>query len=315
MEVPMKIAIFGTGGVGGFFGGRLARAGEQVIFIARGEHLRAIQANGLKVDSIMGDFVIDPAQAADEPSQVGPVDVVIVGVKAWQVPQAAQAMRPMVGDKTFVVPLENGVEAPDQLASVLGAEHVLGGLCQLSAYVAGPGYIRHVGIEPYIAFGEMDRQSSPRTGRLRQAFERAGVKVSIPDDIQAAMWDKFLFIAAISGVGAVTRSPVGAFRQLPETRQMLIAAMEEIFAVARRRGVRLPDDAVEKRLAFIDNISASVTASMHRDIIEGRPSELESQNGAVVRMGQELGVPTPVHSFLYASLLHQEKRARGEISY
>lgn len=311
----MKIAIFGTGGVGGFFGGRLARAGEQVIFIARGEHLRAIQANGLKVDSIMGDFVIDPAQAADEPSQVGPVDVVIVGVKAWQVPQAAQAMRPMVADKTFVVPLENGVEAPAQLASVLGAEHVLGGLCQLSAYLAGPGYIRHVGIEPYIAFGEMDRRPSRRTGRLHQAFERAGVKATIPDDIQAAMWDKFLFIAAISGVGAVTRAPVGAFRQLPETRQMLVASMQEIVTIARRRAVGLPDDAVEKRLAFIDNIGANVMASMQRDLMEGRPSELESQNGAVVRMGKELGVPTPVNSFLYASLLVQEKRARGEIVY
>jgi 2-dehydropantoate 2-reductase len=221
----------------------------------------------------------------------------------------------MVADKTFVVPLENGVEAPAQLASVLGAEHVLGGLCQLSAYVAGPGYIRHVGIEPYIAFGEMDRQSSPRTGRLRQAFERAGVKVSIPDDIQAAMWDKFLFIAAISGVGAVTRAPVGAFRQLPETRQMLVASMQEIVTIARRRAVGLPDDAVEKRLDFIDNIGANVMASMQRDLMDGRPSELESQNGAVVRMGKVLGVPTPVNSFLYASLLVQEKRARGEIVY
>ncbi len=310
----MRIAVFGTGGVGGYFGGRLAQAGEEVIFIARGEHLRAIQANGLKVDSILGDFVVSPARASDDPHEIGPVEAIITGVKAWQIPQAAQAMRPMVVDPTAVLPLENGVEAPEQLSSVLGGEHVLGGMCQLSAFIARPGYIRHVGIEPFVALGEMDRRRSSRAERLLQAFERAGVKATIPDDIQVAMWVKFLFIAAISGVGAVTRLPVGVFRQLPETREMLIAAMEEIFVLARRRGVELPDDTVEKRLAFIDSIGASVTASMHRDIIEGRPSELESQNGAVVRMGKELGVPTPVNNFLYASLLPQEKRARGELA-
>jgi 2-dehydropantoate 2-reductase len=310
----MKIAIFGTGGVGGYFGGRLAQAGEEVTFIARGEHLRAIQANGLKVDSILGNFVVNPARASDDPQAVGPVDAIITGVKAWQVSQAAQAMRPMVADRTVVLPLENGVEAPEQLAAVLGAEHVLGGMCQLSAFIAGPGHIRHVGIEPFVALGELDRRPSERSGRLLQAFQRAGVKATIPNDIQVAMWDKFLFIAAISGVGAVTRSPAGVFRRLPETRQMLIAAMEEVFAVARRRGVRLPDNTVEKRLAFIDQMAAGVTASMQRDIIEGRPSELESQNGAVVRMGRELGVLTPVHEFLYASLLPQEKRARGEVA-
>ncbi len=311
----MRIAIFGTGGVGGYFGARLAQAGQDVVFIARGAHLRAIQTSGLRVESIKGDFVVSPAQASDDSGQVGPVDAVIVGVKAWQIPDAAQAMRPLIGEQTIVVPLENGVEAPEQLATVLGAEHVLGGLCQLSAFIAGPGHIRHVGIEPYVAFGEMDGRPSERAGRLLQAFEQAGVKAAIPDDIQVAMWDKFIFIAAVSGVGAVTRSPMGVYRSLPETRRMLVEAMQEILAVAKARGVKMPGDTVVKRLAFIDNSSAGVVASMHRDILEGRPSELRSQNGAVVRMGLASGVPTPVHDYIYASLLPQDQRARGELQF
>jgi 2-dehydropantoate 2-reductase len=311
----MRIAVFGTGGVGGYFGGRLAQGGQDVVFIARGAHLHAIQTTGLRVDSIKGDFVVSPAQASDDPVQVGPVDAVLVGVKAWQIPDAAQAMRPLIGEQTIVVPLENGVEAPEQLATVLGAEHVLGGLCQISAFIAGPGYIRHVGIEPYVAFGEMDGRPSERAGRLLQAFERVGVEAVIPADIQVAMWDKFIFIAAVSGVGAVTRSPMGVYRSLSETRRMLVEAMQEIFAVAKARGVNMPGDVIEKRLLFTDNQPASVVASMQRDILEGRPSELMSQNGAVVRMGQVLGVPTPVNTFIYTCLLPQELRARGDLQF
>ena len=309
----MRIAVFGTGGVGGYFGGRLAQAGEEVIFIARGEHLRAIQTNGLKVDSILGDFAVQPAVANDNPLEVGPVDAVLVAVKAWQVTEAAQAMRPMVAGHTSVVPLENGVEAPEQLAAVLGKEHVLGGMCQISALVAAPGHIRHVGIEPYIVFGELDRLPSQRASRLLATLQNAGIKSAISDDIQVTMWDKFLFIAAVSGVGAVTRFPMGVYRGLAETRLMLVAAMQEIVAVAHKRGVALPEDAIEKRLAFIDSLAPGVIASMQRDILEGRPSELESQNGAVVRMGKALGVPTPTHDFIYASLIPQEKRARGDL--
>jgi len=311
----MRIAVFGTGGVGGYFGGRLARAGEDVHFIARGEHLRAIQTGGLRVDSILGDFIVEPAQASDDPSQVGVVDVVILGVKAWDVPNAAQAMRPMVGNQTFVVPLENGVDAPEQLASVLGKEHVMGGLCQISAFIAGPGHIRHVGIEPFVAFGELDGRPSQRAEGLLQVLEAAGVKAAIPPDIQVSMWEKFLFIATVSGLGAVTRAPADIYRSLPETRQMLIAAFEEIVALARARGVMLPEDTVEKCLAFVDNLPDGLLASMQRDILEGKPSELASQNGAVVRMGAELGVPTPVHSFIYNCLLPQELRARGQLKF
>jgi len=218
----MRIAVFGTGGVGGYFGGRLAQAGEEVTFIARGAHLQAICEQGLRVESPKGHFTVHPARATSDPDEVGPVDYVLVGVKAWQVPEAARAIAPMVGEGTAVIPLQNGVEAPGQLSAVLGAEHVLGGLCQISALVAGPGLIRHVGIEPYIAFGELEGQGpSTRAERLRAAFERAGVNAEIPKDIQAALWNKYLFIAAFSGVGAVTRAPIGVIRSLPETRALL----------------------------------------------------------------------------------------------
>jgi 2-dehydropantoate 2-reductase len=312
----MRIAVFGTGGVGGYFGGRLAQAGEEVVFIARGEHLRAIRGTGLQVDSLKGDFTIQPMQATDEPRQVGEVDAVLVGVKTWQVPEAAAAMQPMVGSQTFVVPLENGVDAPEQLAAVLGREHVLGGLCQISCLLAGPGHVRHVGLDPYIAFGEMDGQPSERAIRLQQAFERAvGVRAEVSADIQAAMWRKFLFIAAISGVGAATRAPIGVTRSVPETRTLLVQAMREVHTLAQRRGVHLPEEVVDQTLSFIDGLAPVVMASMQRDIIEGRPSELAAQNGAVVRMGLEAGIPTPVHTFLYSALLPQELKAREQVSF
>jgi 2-dehydropantoate 2-reductase len=312
----MRIAVFGTGGVGGYFGGRLAQAGEEVVFIARGDHLRAIQTDGLRIESLQGDFTVQPAEASNDPRQVGEVDAVLVGVKSWQVPEAAQAMQPMIGAHAFVVPLENGVEAPQQLGEILGIEHVLGGLCQISAFVAGPGHIRHVGLNPYIAFGELDGRDSERVERLRQAFsDTIGVTVEIPADIRIAMWRKFLFIAAISGVGAAARAPVGVIRSLPGTRQMLEQCMQEVLAVAYARHVMLPDNVIRETMAFIDNLGPSVTASMQRDIMNGRPSELEGQNGAVVRMGLESGVLTPVNTFLYSSLLPQEKKARGEIRY
>jgi 2-dehydropantoate 2-reductase len=311
----MKIAIFGTGAVGGYFGGRLAQGGEEVVFIARGKHLQALQANGLRVDSINGDFTVQPVQATDNPAEVGIVDVVIVGVKAWQVPEAAEAMRPMVGPQTFVLPLQNGVDAPSQLAAVLGAEHVLGGLCGLMCFVVGPGHIQHAGIDPFVNFGELDNRASDRTERLRQAFAQANVNAKISPDIHVAMWRKFLFIVSVSGMGSITRSPMGVFRKLPETRKMLEQVLQEVFQVARARNVNLPDDAMSAALAFIDGLPDSGTASMQRDIMEGRPSELEAQNGAVVRMGQEVGVDTPLNAIIYHSLLPMELCARGQMEF
>jgi 2-dehydropantoate 2-reductase len=311
-ELKMRIAVVGAGSVGGYYGGRLAQAGEDVAFIARGEHLKAMLATGLRVTSLQGDFTIHPVQATDDPRWVGPVDMVLLGVKAWQVPEVAPTLTPLIGGQTGVIYLGNGVEAPAQLAHALGPGAVLGGLTRISATIAAPGYINHLGIEPSIAFGELDGHPSVRADALRQAFERAKVKVSVPADIQAAMWEKFIFIAAISGVGAITRVPAGVFRQVPESRQMLEAAIAEVIAVARAREINLREDMAARTLGIIDALAPTVTASMQRDIMEGRPSELGAQNGAVVRMGLEAGVPTPVHAFIYASLLPQELKARGE---
>ncbi|MGD0611326.1 MAG: 2-dehydropantoate 2-reductase [Anaerolineales bacterium] len=311
----MRIAIFGTGGVGGYFGGRLAQAGEDVTFIARGAHLEAIQKNGLKVESVQGNFVIKPVKAIDDATRAGIMDIILVAVKSWDVPTAAEAMRPMVGRSTFIVPLENGVDASDQLASILGQEHVLGGMCRISATLGAPGVIRHIGLNPSIAFGELDGRSSLRAEALRKIFTRIPtITVEIPEDIRIKIWEKFLFIASVSGVGAVTRQPLGVFRKVPETRALLQASLEETAAIAKARGVAQSGDAVQSTLTFIDGLPPETTASMQRDIADGSPSELESQNGAVVRMGRTLGIPTPAHEFIYASLLPGELIARGKIT-
>ncbi|HEX6614904.1 MAG TPA: 2-dehydropantoate 2-reductase [Gemmatimonadales bacterium] len=311
----LTIAVFGTGATGGYFGGRLAEAGEDVRFVARGAHLAALREHGLAVESVAGDFRVQPVRAAADPAELGPVGVVLVAVKAWQVPEAAEAMRPLVGERTFVVPLQNGIEAPGQLAAVLGAERVLGGFCSILASLDGLGRIRHMGVVPYVAFGELDGSRSARAEALRDAFARTrGVTVEVPADIRAAMWNKFLFIAALSGVGAVTRVPVGVIRSVPETRELLRQALGEIYSLALRSEVALPADAVARTLAFIDGLPPDGTASMQRDVLAGRPSELEAQVGAVVRLGERLGVEVPVHRTLYAALLPQERRARARKS-
>ena len=309
----MRVAVYGAGGVGAYFGGRLAQAGDPVTFIARGAHLDALRTGGLRVDSIKGDFVVQPARATDDPGTVGPVDLVLVGVKAWQVPEAGAAMRPLVGPDTLVLPLQNGVEAPAQLAAALGSGPVVGGLCGISSFVVAPGHVRHVAIDPFIRLGELDKRPSARTETVRQAFLRAGVTAEIPPDIHAALWLKLLFIAPSAGVGAVSRTPVGIWRHVPEAREVAERGMEEIVAVARARKIPLPGDAVPSVMAMVDGLPPATTMSLQRDLAEGRPSELDAQIGAVGRLGREVGVVTPVHDFLYASLRPGELRARGQI--
>ena len=312
----MRIAVFGTGAVGGYFGGRLAQAGEEVIFIARGENLKALRENGLRVESISGDFSLKPVHATDEPDEAGVVDAVLVCVKTWQVEAAARAVRPMVGRETAVVPLQNGVEAPGRLAEVLGKERVLGGLCGLYTYMVGPGHIRHAGAAPFIKIGELDNRKSERVERLRQALERAeGLSVEVPPDIHSALWQKFVLIAGWGGLGAVTRAPIGVIRTREGTRLMMERSMREILEVGRARGVILEDAVIPNTLGFLDGLPPNGTASMQRDLMDGRPSELEAQNGAVVRMGREAGVETPVNAFVYHSLLPMELRARGELEF
>jgi 2-dehydropantoate 2-reductase len=314
-EVPMRVVIFGTGGVGGYFGARLASVGEDVVFIARGEHLTAIRTRGLRVDSVMGDILIQPAEATDDPLEVGTVDAVLLGVKTWQVPDTGEAIRPLIGPGTFVVPLQNGVEAPFELQAKLGADYVVGGLCGAFSFIEGPGHIRHIGGATFIKFGELDNSISERVKRLRQAFIRADVSVEIPEDIHVALWQKFLFVVPFGGIGAVTRAPIGVLMNVPETRKLMEQGMREIYEVARVRNIDLPDGIVDKSMAFLDTVTDSGTSSLQRDIIAGKPSELDAWTGAVVRLGKEAGVDTPLHAFLYHSLLPMELRARGKLEF
>jgi 2-dehydropantoate 2-reductase len=298
----MRIVIFGTGGVGGYFGGKLAQAGEDVTFVARGEHLRAIKANGLRVDSTSGDFVVHPAKATDNVNDIGETELVVLGVKAWQVPDAARAIKPVVGPKTTVVPLQNGVDAVPQLVAELGVDNVIGGLCRIVSFVVGPGHIRHAGFTPSIIIGELDNRQSERIDTIARVFKHAGLDTTVATDIQVALWTKFLFIASFSGVGAMAGAPAGVLRSDPKWRAQMLSAMEEIYELAHARGVNLPPDSVAKVMAAVDGLPADATSSMQRDIAAGKPSELESQNGAVVRMAREAGVDVPTHTLIYEAL-------------
>lgn len=317
MRSKTRIAVIGPGAVGGYFGGRLAEAGEEVVFVARGRTLEALREHGLSIESPLGDAHLQPVQATDEPREIGPVDWVLVTVKAWQVPEAAESLRPLVGEGTAVLPLQNGVEAPAHLATVLGPGPVLGGLCKILSQTEGPGRIRHLAATPFIELGELSSETreagepGERTERLAEILRQAGIEVRVSPDIEAAMWEKFLFITALGAVGAVTRAPVGVMRNMSETRALLQQAMEEIRAVAVARGVALADDAIERTFRFLESLPEDGTASMQRDLMEGRPSELESQPGAVVRLAREAGVAVPLHTTLYHALLPAERAARS----
>lgn len=307
----MRVAVVGAGGVGGIIGGLLARAGNEVAFVARGATLAALRERGLEVQSPRGEFRISPVEASDDPAALRPAEVVLVAVKGWQVKELAPRLAPLVAPDGLVLPLENGVEAAPTLAAALGEERVAGGLCHLFAWVESPGVVKHVGDLLRVTMGERRGGGSPRLERLAAALRAAKVDAVVSPDVEAATWEKFLFIDAFGSVGAATRAPVGQVRSLPESRALLRAAMEETAAVGRARGVRLPPDAVDKALALIDGVRPDSTASMQRDIQGGRPSELFDQTGAVVRLAAAAGVDAPVHRFLYAALLPQETAARG----
>ena len=307
-----SFAVVGAGAVGGYFGGRLAEAGFSVTFIARGSTLDVLRADGLRVESIKGDFRVRPQAAAIGQPPESFVDVLLVAVKAWQVADVAEALVPWVGPDTLVVPLQNGVEAHDVLAAALGEGSVAGGLCRILSESTGPGHVRHFGSEPNIIVGAWNGEETARIGRLVDGLRAAGISAKASPKIQVKVWEKFLFIASISGVGAVTRMPIGVLRAQAETRAMIVEAMEEVVRVGRDLGVAIPEDAVTRTMAFVDGLPAEATASMQRDLMEGRPSELDAQNGAVVRLGARRGVAVPLNTFIYHALLPMERRARGE---
>ena len=311
----MRIAIFGAGGVGAYFGARLAEVGNEVSIVARGAALDAIRTHGLRVDSVFGDMLVRPKVASESAKNIGPVDAVLLGVKTWQVADVAPALKPLLGRDTFIVPLQNGVETPDQLAAALGPEHVVGGLCGGFCFIVAPGHVKHIGGITFVKFGELDGRKSERVDRLRTEFATAKVDVEVPDDIRVALWEKFMLVVPFGGVGSVSRAPIGVMLKTRETRGLIESGIREIAAVARAQGVKLAGDAVERTLALLDRTTPTGTSSLQRDIGAGKRSELDAWTGAVVRLGAKLGVPTPTHSLLYAALLPLERRARGELDF
>lgn len=307
----MRIAIVGAGGVGGYFGGRLAQGGHDVTFVVRGKTLEALRSRGLRVDSIKGDFTINPAKATDHPT--GKVDMVLVAVKAWQIPDAIANVRPILHDETAVIPLENGLTAPEDIARILGEKHALGGLCGIFSFIVEPGHIKHAGVEPFVNFGELDNRRSERAERILEAFQTAGIKAEIPPDIHRSLWTKFLFIAPFSAMGATSRVAVGVWRSMPESRALVERLVRELLALAAARRISLAENAFQLTMQRYDGLEPTATPSMQRDVMEGKPSELDAQLGAVVRMARESGVTVPAFESLYAALLPQEKIARGEI--
>ncbi|MGO4597276.1 2-dehydropantoate 2-reductase [Terrabacter sp. 2RAF25] len=297
----MRIAVLGTGGIGGYFGGRLAASGHDVTFVARGPHLQAIRERGLQVASVAGDFTVNPASATDDPATVGEVDVVLLAVKTWQLPPVLEKLPSLVGPATAVVTTQNGVEAPGQVAAVVGRGAVLPGIAKIFAVIDGPGRITHAGGPASLAFDEWEAPPgapSQRVSRLREAVTASGAVSPVPDDIWAELWSKMLFVVPFGGLGAALAATLGELRTKPARRQLLRDAMREVEALARARGIRLPEKVVDGTMAFVDDQPADATTSLQRDLLEGRPSELDAWTGAVVRLAAESGVEVPLHRLL-----------------
>jgi 2-dehydropantoate 2-reductase len=311
--ITMRFAIYGTGGAGGYFGAHLARAGLPVTFIARGEHLEVMRSTGLVLKTPAYEIRVLPAEATDDPEMIGPVDVVLLGVKAWQVRDAGNTMRPMIGPETVVIPLQNGVEATAELSEILGSKHVLTGTCGTISWVSAPGEIQSLGTANFIRFGEQDDTQSNRTAQICALMREAGLQAEVPDSIRAALWTKFLVVTAIGGLGAITRAPVGVVRSMPETRHLLEACMHEVHRVASAHGIALAKFVVSDMLNYLDGLDPTSTTSLQRDIIAGKPSELDYWTGAVVRLAAARHVPAPVNKLIYDLLLPQHRPTQARL--
>lgn len=297
------------GGVGGYFGGKLAQAGNDVTFVARGEHLKAIRKAGLRVLSPLGDFTINNAQATDDTKALHPMDLIILGVKSWQVKSAVSSVRSLIKPETIIVPLQNGISANQEIIEVVGSANLIGGLCKIFSRIDSPGVIRHMMFDPVITVGELDHRPSPRVEKIQSLFQEAGIHTTVASNIHADLWKKFMFICT-GGLGALTRSSYGVMREMPGTRKLLIALISEIHAIAQHLKIPLRDDAVELTMKAVDNLPHAATSSMQRDVMEGRPSELEYLTGEVVRLGDANQMDTPVNSFIYHCLLPAENQNR-----
>lgn len=301
----MKIVMMGSGGVGGYYGARLAQAGHEVVFVARGAHAEAMRAKGLRVKSPLGDAHVRPVRVVAEPAQAGPAEVVVVAVKLWDSAAAARAVAPITSG--FAVSLQNGVDKDSVLGAVLGRERVVGGVTHIGTVIAEPGVIEHTGKMQRVTLGELGGGRSARVQALVDALKSGGVEAVQSDDILRVTWEKFIFLTALSGLTALTRKPIGAVREHAATRALLHEALRETSAVARAEGVAIDPAFADRQLQMIDGLAPTMLASMAHDLLRGRPLELEWLSGAVVSRGEKLGIPTPAHRAVYAALVLHAK--------
>ena len=297
----MKIAVIGARGVGGYFGARLAQAGHDVTFVARGRHLAAIREHGLAIESSLGNATVR-CPATEDLSAIGPVDVAMLCVKLWDVEATAPKLSGIVSNGGVVIPFQNGVESADRVAAALGASHVLGGVAYIAATIRAPGVIAHTGTRARLRVGAFPGGPDDRAAAFADACRSAGIEVEHAPDIRRALWEKFVFLASFSGLTSAARVPIGVVRADPDLRATLEAAMREVSAVGRARGVALPDDFVEKQLGFADGLPATMRSSMLNDLESGFRLEVPWLSGAVARMARESGLEAPVHATLHAVL-------------
>jgi len=298
----MRIAVMGAGGVGGYFGAKLAQGGHEVMFIARGRHLAAMRERGLAVRSANGDVRLAQPNVAEDPAKVPAVDVVLFAVKLWDTESAAEALRPLVAKGGVVIPFQNGVESIDRVSAIVGAEHVMGGVAYIAATIAEPGVIVHTGTMARLRFGPVLPDQRPAAEALLAACKGAGIDAELSADIRRALWEKFVFLSAFSGLTSVARQPIGVLRADPDLRGVLGAAMREAWAVGRAKHIALADDFVAQQLEFADGLPSEMKSSMLNDLNAGGRLEAPWLSGAVARMAGELGLPAPVNATLYAAL-------------
>jgi len=298
----MKIGIIGAGGVGGYFGARLANVGYNVAFIQRGQHLQAMKDGGLKIESKLGNIDLPEVYATDDPGQVGVVDMVLVTVKSGDTDEAAELAKPMMGAETGVITLQNGVENEERLTKILGKERVLGGVAYILSLIKSPGFIQQTGPMARLEFGELDGTRSKRAVDFLEACNMASIDATLSANIQQALWKKFIFLCPHNGMTSLTRSNIGSIREDLDCRAFFEEAVREVLLLSEAKGISVGLSGSDEVMKMYDSMPYEMTSSMHYDVVNGKPLELDWLNGAVVRLGREVGLPTPVNSFIYAAL-------------
>jgi len=308
----MKIGVVGAGGVGGYYGARLASAGAEVGLIARGDHLAAIRERGLRVRADDGDFTVRVA-ASDDPAEIGPCDAVLFCVKSYDTDQAAALLGPLLKPETGVVSLQNGVDNEEKIAARIGPEHVLGGVSFILAHIAEPGVVEQMGSVRRVIFGELDGSRSDRVEQLLAEFRRAEVDSDIADDIRVVLWDKFAFLCGLAGLTAVTRLPIDELLAVPETRELFREMVREASIVARAEGVELAEDIVDQKTAFAERLGPDSFSSLHHDLVSAHRLELDALHGELTRRAARHGIPVPVSEMIYSLLRPWELAQRSAV--